>query len=227
MDCTAALVAYIALGISGLAEASTPAPVDDPGFTPLFDGQTLEGWERFGGQNTEAWKVDDGCLVMEGRGGGWIGTPDDHADFELRLRFRIAEPGSNSGIYLRAPADTSHISRTGMEIQILDDPHPRYESIQPWQRCGSIYHVAAADPGHLKPTGEWNDLEIRAVGPHVVITINGQTVVDDRIDQHPELEAEHTGLTRKSGRIGLQCHDGRVEFQDLRVRDLGQGRSAD
>ena len=195
-------------------------PHAEPG-QALFDGKSLDGWERFGGQNEGVWKIEDGCIVVDGERGGWIGTERDYSDFALRLQFRIASPGSNSGVYLRAPADTSHISRTGMEIQILDDDHPRYATIQPWQRTGSIYHVAAAEPGHLMPTGEWNTLEIRAEGPHVMIVLNGKTIVDDQIDQHPDLDEEHPGLKRPSGRIGLQCHNGRVEFRDIRVEELG------
>ncbi|WP_169972645.1 3-keto-disaccharide hydrolase [Tautonia rosea] len=206
------------LALLGMEDSTSP-PEADAG-QELFDGQSLDGWERFGGQNEGVWKVEDGCIVVDGERGGWIGTPRDYADFVLRLQFRIATPGSNSGVYLRAPADTSHISRTGMEIQILDDDHPRYASIQPWQRTGSIYHVAAAEPGHLKPTGEWNSLEILAEGPHVRILLNDTTIVDDQIDQHPDLNEEHPGLKRPSGRIGLQCHNGRVEFRAIRVEDL-------
>lgn len=187
---------------------------------PLFDGTTLDGWERFGGRNPEVWRIEDDCIIVDGEGGGWIGTDRDYDDFALSLQFKIIAPGSNSGVYLRAPAESSHISRTGMEIQILDDDHPRYASIEPWQRCGSLYHVAAAEPGHVKPPGEWNTMEIEAVGPRVVIRMNGATVVDDRIDQHPELEEEHTGLSRSTGRIGLQCHNGTVAFRDLQIRSL-------
>lgn len=189
-------------------------------FAPLFDGATLAGWERFGGK-AEAWGVEDGRLVSRGEGGGWIGTTREYGDFVLRLEFRLS-PESNSGVYLRAPADTSHISRTGMEIQLLDDRHPRYATIKPWQRTGSIYHVAAPRGDHLKPTGQWNSLEIHARGPRVVIWLNGVVVVDDRLDAHLELEKEHTGLRRSSGRIGLQSHNGRVEFRAIEVRELGR-----
>jgi hypothetical protein len=81
--------------------------------------------------------------------------------------------------------------------------------------------VAAPEPGHLKPTGQWNDMEITARGPEVEIKLNGATVVRDRLDKHPpELLAEHTGLKRTEGLIGLQSHNGRVEFRDIRVKDL-------
>jgi len=188
-------------------------------FENLFDGKSLANWQRIG-QKKDIWSVADGTLVMGGEGGGWLATPTDYADFELVLEFQLSSD-SNSGVYLRAPADATHISRTGMEIQILDDFHAKYAKVQPWQRTGSIYHVAAAKTGHLKPAGEWNEMKIRAVGPHVTISLNGATIVDDMIDKHPELNAEHTGLARKSGRIGLQSHNGVVKFRNVRVRDLG------
>ena len=44
--------------------------------------------------------------------------------------------------------------------------------------------------------------------------------LDARPDKHPEMEAEHTGLKRTEGLIGLQSHNGRVEFRNLRIKDL-------
>ncbi len=200
--------------------------VAEPGFRPLFNGMDLSGWARFGGQQeADAWSVEDGMIVSEGHGGGWLGTERDYDNFLLRLEFRLS-PGSNSGVYLRAPANDSHISRTGMEIQVLDEDAPRHQNIQPWQKTGSIYHVAAAETGHLKPPGEWNTLEIQADGPHVVIRLNGTTVVDDHIDRHPELDVEHPGLKRTSGRIGLQSHNDRVEFRNLRIKELDRAPSS-
>jgi hypothetical protein len=50
--------------------------------------------------------------------------------------------------------------------------------------------------------------------------LNGQVIVDDMIDKHPELNKEHTGLARKSGKIGLQSHNGRVTFRNVKARKL-------
>jgi hypothetical protein len=215
--------AALALALLAAAALGTDAPPADDGRVSLFDGKTLKGWKRLGGK-AEAWSVEDGKLVSLGEGGGWLGTERTYADFVLSFQFRLS-PESNSGIYLRAPADTSHISRTGMEIQLLDETHPRYAGIKPWQLTGAIYHVAPPKPGHLKPTGQWNAMEIRAEGPHVEIRLNGTLVVDDRLDSHPELAAEHTGLRRSEGLIGVQSHNGRVEFRDLRIKELGPRRA--
>lgn len=209
----------LALIPAGLVNPDSPREAET-GFVTLFDGRSLKGWELIGGKPGN-WTAADGVLACAGRGGGWLATERPFVDFVLQLEFRLT-PGSNSGIYLRAPADTSHISRTGMEIQLLDEPHPSFKNIKPWQLTGAIYHVAAPQPGHLKPTGQWNAIEIRAQGPHVVVTLNGAVVVDDRLDSHPELEAEHAGLKRKEGRIGLQSHNGRVEFRSIRIKALDQ-----
>jgi hypothetical protein len=218
-----AIWAFVLGGLTGLLAATDPPGSDDSGFAPLFDGKSLAGWQKIGAK-ADVWRIEGGTLVCSGEGGGWLGSEKAYADFVLRLEFKLS-PGSNSGIYLRAPADSSHISRTGMEIQLLDETDPRYKDIKPWQLTGAIYHVKAPEPGHLKPAGEWNAIEIRAEGPHVVVRLNGATVVDDRLDAHPDLEAEHPGLKRKEGRIGLQSHNDRVEFRRLRIKTLGGGGS--
>lgn len=211
------------LAVLGSLVAAAPQP-DEPGFRPLFDGRTLDGWQRFGakakpGETDRGFGVEDGRIVSYGDGGGWLGTTRDYSDYVLRLQFRLTAE-SNSGVYLRAPADASHISRTGLEIQLLDEEAPRHRGIQPWQLTGAVYHIAAPKTGHLNPPGVWNSLEIRAKGPSVAIILNGVKVVDDRLDRHPDLEAEHPGLKRESGRIGLQSHNGRVEFRYIRVKEI-------
>lgn len=204
------------IALVGVLFVSQPVSSDE--FKSLFNGKDLSGWTKIG-LKKEVWSVKNGQIIMQGEGGGWLGSNEEYSDFEFQTEFQLSSD-SNSGIYLRAPADTSHISRTGMEIQLLDDFHPKYAKVQPWQRTGSIYHVAAAKTGFLKPVGEWNTIAIQAMGPHVVIKLNGQTVVDDLIDKHPELSKEHTGLARKSGRIGLQSHNGRVAFRNIQMKRL-------
>ncbi|ODT97914.1 MAG: hypothetical protein ABS79_06725 [Planctomycetes bacterium SCN 63-9] len=221
MTASSILLAAFLVGIVSVAQetiAVVLAQSNAAEFQSLFDGKSLNGWTQITG-NPKLWAVEDGSLVMLGEGGGWLGTGRDHADFEFDFEFKLT-PESNSGIYLRAPADKSHISRTGMEIQLLDETHPRYRDIKDWQKTGALYHVSPPAPGHLKPTGEWNRMEIRLEGPHLIVKLNGAKVVDDRLDSHPELDAEHPGLKRTTGRVGLQSHNGRVEFRKIRIRDL-------
>lgn len=190
------------------------------GFIPLFNGKDLIGWKLFNSK-PEAWVVDKGMLVCTGAGGGWIGTERDYANFVLRLEYRLS-PAGNSGIYLRAP-EKGHISRVGMEVQLLDDFHPRFGRIDFYQHTGSIYHVVAPNQRASKKAGEWNAIEVRADGREVSVVLNGKKIVDANLDRalrDPATAAEHPGLKRVTGRIGLQNHHARIEFRNLRVKEL-------
>jgi hypothetical protein len=190
------------------------------GFVPLFNGKDLSGWKQYGGKPGN-WGVEDGLLVCRGSGGGWLGTERDYANFELRLEYRL-RPAGNSGVYLRAPEE-GHISRVGMEIQLLDDNHPKYARLDFYQYTGSIYHVVAPTRRASKPAGQWNELAVRADGRRLVVVVNGRKVVDadlDRCRAEPAVAKEHPGLARTNGRLGLQSHTDRVEFRRVRVKEL-------
>lgn len=205
--------------VSALLLAAALAPAD--GFVPLFNGKDLTGWKVYDAKNPGVWAVEDGLLVCKDKGGGWLGTERDYDNFVLRLDYRL-KPGGNSGVYLRAPT-SGHISRVGMEIQILDDDHPQYARLDYYQYTGSIYHVVGPRRRAVKKAGEWNTMEIRADGRLVRITLNGKTIVDADLGHYlkdPAIAKEHTGLARTTGRIGLQSHSERVEFRQIEVQEL-------
>ena len=114
-------------------------------------------------------------------GGGNLLTRDEYANFVFRFEFKM-EPGGNNGVGIRAPI-SGDIAYSGMEIQVLDDEHPRYKGkLQPGQRHGSIYDVVPAKTGFLKPAGEWNEEEITANGRHITVSLNGHVIVDSDLD---------------------------------------------
>lgn len=189
----------------------------EDGFRPLFTGMDLKGWKQYAGK--PVWKVEKGMVICEGNGGGWLGTEADFGDFELRLEYRLV-PGGNSGIYIRAP-ETGHISRVGIEIQLLDDDHPRYAKLNNYQYTGAVYHVVGPSAKASKPGGAWNEIHIRAKGKQITVVLNGKTIVDASMEKYladPAIAKEHTGLARTAGKIGLQSHTDRVEFRNLRIR---------
>ena len=192
----------------------------EPGFVPLFDGKTLTGWTLIGGKGP-GYVVEDGILLCPADGGGNLFTEKEYANFVLRFEFRLT-PGANNGIGIRAPLN-GRASYEGMEIQILDDQHAKYQGrIKPGQYHGSIYDVVPAEHGFKKPTGEWNEEEILADGRHIKVVLNGHTLVDANLDdvKDPEVLKRHPGLQNKSGHIGFLGHGTRVEFRNVRIKEL-------
>jgi hypothetical protein len=221
MTCQAAAAWGAVVLLAGAFAAPTgDDKLKDAGFVPLFDGKTLDGWKQYAGK-PGLWAVEDDMIVCKGDGGGWLGTTKEYANFELRLEYRL-KPGGNSGVYIRAP-DSGQISRAGMEIQILDDFDPKYSKLDFYQYTGSIYHVVPPTRRAGKPAGQWNSMIIRADGRTIVVILNGKKIVDANLDHYlrdQEVAKEHPGLTRTTGRIGLQSHTDRVEFRKLQVKEL-------
>lgn len=193
---------------------------DEPGFVPIFNGKDLTRW-TIRGQFGPGYVVEDGKIVCPVDGGGNLFTEKEYANFVLRFEFRLEE-GSNNGIGIRAPYE-GDAAYKGMEIQILDHDAPVYRGkLKPAQYHGSIYDVVPAKTGFLKPTGEWNFEEIVASGRHIKVTLNGTVIVDANLDDvtDPAVLNKHPGLARTTGHIGLLGHHSRVEFRNMRVKEL-------
>src|SRR5262245_19570078 len=77
---------------------------DEPpeGFESLFNGKDLSGWKVNQGGDMERWGAENGILYVSGRGGGWLMTEKEYADFEIRLEYKMPKHG-NSGVALRSP----------------------------------------------------------------------------------------------------------------------------
>ena len=213
------LVVLLAAATVGAGEAPKP---DAEGFVPLFNGTDLAGWAG----SVKGYVVEDGVLVCKKKGGGQLYTTKDYANFVLRFDFKL-EAGGNNGLAIRNPPG-GHAAYQGMELQILDDDHKRYAKLQPYQYHGSIYGVVPAKRGHLKPAGEWNTEEVTADGTKIRVVVNGTTIVD--ADLQPFIDGQdtpdhrgikgHPGLKRAAGRIGFMGHGARVEFRNIRIKEL-------
>ena len=203
-----------------LLSALAAFAASEPGFVAIFNGRDLTDWTLRGGSGP-GYIVADGKIVCPANGGGNLFTVKQYANFILRFEFRLEE-ASNNGIGIRAPYE-GDAAYKGMEIQILDHDAPVYRGkLRPAQYHGSIYDVVPAKTGYLKKTGEWNSEEILADGRHIRVTLNGTVIVDANLDdvKDPAVLKKHPGLARTTGHIGLLGHDSRVEFRNLRVKEL-------
>lgn len=209
---------FALLSCVAVSAAEVSQEEKDQGFVSLFDGKSLDGWIGA----TKGYGVEDGAIVCLKQGGGNLYTDKEYADFHLKFEFKF-EPGANNGLGIRAPL-TGDAAYVGMELQILDNTSPRYAKLQPYQYHGSIYGVAPAKREFLKPAGEWNQQEVIAKGRQVTVILNGTTIVDANIDEASTPKTidgkDHPGLKRTSGHIGFLGHGARVEFRNLRLKDL-------
>ena len=207
------------LALTLLAATLTVASAEE-GFEPLFDGVSLDGWVLLG-QHGDGYLVRDGKIVCPPGSGGNLLSASEYGDFVLRFEFKL-ESGSNNGLCIRCPLAWRRMAYDGNELQIIDNSAPRYAQIKPWQKHGSLYDVAPAKTGALKPVGEWNSQEVSAQGSRIRVVLNGKTILDvdtSEVRDHSTL-ARHPGLRRASGHIGFLGHDEPVEFRNIRIRPL-------
>jgi hypothetical protein len=189
-------------------------------FKSMFDGKSFDGWTGL----NDAYKVKDGAIItVPGiSGGANIYTEEEYDDFAFRFRFKL-EPGSNNGIAIRAPL-SGDAAYQGMEVQVLENSHPKYAGLKPWQFHASVYGLGPALRGYQRPPGEWNDQEIIADGRWVKVILNGKVInyldVVEAAEQETASGRPHPGAARKAGHIGFCGHGDAVEFKDLRIQPL-------
>jgi len=196
----------------------TSAWFAEPGWEPLFDGRTLEGWTERGGRydGDADWSVEDGCLVGRvgaGGRGGLLYTERELASCAVQLEVRIDAP-FDSGLFLRMAPE-------GRGVQVTLDDCPGGE-IAALFSDGFLLHRNEREPWR---EGEWNHLEVRCTGMGIrtEVWLNGRLVADHRVSDDA---AAAPGFAPR-GRIGLQVHGGRddppenaVRFRRVLVRDL-------
>ena len=182
----------------------------DKGFQPLFDGKSLNGWTPMPGGK---WEVNDGTIIgtspKNERRHGILLTDREFSDFVVKAKFRVID--GNSGFYFRAERVKSRVSVRGFQVEV-----------DKTQNTGGLYETGGRGWVH-RPTaevikkrlykpGEWTDLELSAIGGHIVVKING--VVSS------ELKKETRHLR---GHIGLQLHGGQnmhVEFREIAILEV-------
>lgn len=193
-----------------LGGATLARPAEE-GFTALFDGQSLAGWQG----DTLLWLVEDGMLIGRSPGIGYndfLATEKSFSNFILRLQVQLIDNKGNSGIQFRSERVSGSMEMSGYQADI----GPEY-----W---GNLYdesrrntNLAVADPKVLQKVlkpGDWNEYEIHAEGARILLKINGGTTVD---------YTESDASIAQDGRIAVQLHSGpalEVRFRDIRIKEL-------
>ena len=190
-------IATALLCLSMLVAACAGGP-QSPGWITLFDGSSLDGWNRTGDSN---WNLGEGA-VMADKGGktpSYLVSKESYGDFDLRVEF-WATADANSGVFLRASDPAKVGAATAFEVQIAD---ARTDGTG----TGAITDLAKVLPP-LKTAGEWNRFEISARGTQLTVTLNGK----------PVASAQSAKYAR--GPIALQHVTGTVKFRRVEIRPL-------
>ncbi|MGA7613501.1 MAG: family 16 glycoside hydrolase, partial [Xanthobacteraceae bacterium] len=200
----------------------------NPIFKPLFTG-SRQGWQMAGGGDF----LTIFGSILEARPNGlgllWY-TREVFRNFVLKVDWLSFNPttsvpggrADNSGILLRFPSlnasdpanDWKRASDRGYEIQIDDMGFNvnTGQNFSPLHQTGAVYDLAPSSTIASKPAGLWNTFEIEATSTFIKVTLNGQLVTNYSIPTS-------SGRGRE-GHIGLQCHTGNVQFQNIMVRSL-------
>jgi hypothetical protein len=198
------------------------------GWKLLFDGTSLEGWRGYKTETVgEAWKVQNGALVLTAAKAGDIMTKAEFGDFELAFDWKIAEAG-NSGVIYRVGLGESASYRTGPEYQVLDNQKATDNKLGN-HLAGSLYDIGPEVPRDLpKPVGEWNESRLVVRGWKVEHWLNGKKVVDLDLAS-PEGKAAIAASKFKAwpkfaslsrGHIAFQEHGNVVSYRSIKIREL-------
>jgi hypothetical protein len=230
-----ASLAGVALAVALAAPTARTEDGKPPaGFTALFNGKNLDGWK---GHTTmaerakqkpddlaklqetrtktafEHWKVVDGVIHCDGKGGVSLVTDKDYGNFELMVDWKIEKNG-DSGLYLRGQP----------QVQIWDsDNTPGAKGVDKGSGSGGLWNNPVGDKAKIplkkadKPVGEWNTFHITVIDDEVTVKLNGELVVDkgkllnywDKGKPVPE-----------KGPLELQFHGDPLWFKNIYIKEL-------
>jgi Domain of Unknown Function (DUF1080) len=224
-------LAAFTLSLSCLSGAVLHAQSVGDGFTSMFNGRDLSGWEGL----APFWKVENGAIVGETKAANeqtvflyWTGG--EPADFELRYRVRIVGEG-NSGVQIRSRR-TPNWNALGYQVD-YDASGYNVGSLYHYGRQPSATFAQRGDSVMIDSTGkksvtrfadtnkllegfrkgDWNEFRVLARGRRVTLWMNGVEMCSAE-DYEREFAAPR-------GIIALQLHSGapmRVEYKDLSIR---------
>jgi hypothetical protein len=205
---------YCLAGLLVVAAAATQvARAEEKEWIQLFDGKSLDGWKA--SENKEAWSVEDGALVCDGKRSHlfYVGDDKPFVNFEFQADVKTT-PGSNAGIYFHTRYQEVGWPKYGYEAQVnISHRDPK--------KSGSLYgEVNVSDPP--AKDNEWYTQTILVNGRHIVLKINDQTVVDYTEPEGKPAFSQDFERRLGKGTFALQAHDpdSKVYFKNIKVRRL-------
>ncbi len=190
--------------------AGEPALVEAAGFTPLFDGKSLDGWEG----DAELWSAKDGMLVGTSPGlkhNDFLSTRTSYRDFILKFSFRMSgDPNANSGAQFRSVRVPGH-EMSGYQADVGQG---YWGCLYDESRRNRVLVDASAKAKAAVRRDGWNHYVIRCMGDRITLVLNGEMSVD---------YTEKDASIARDGKIAVQIHAGgpmKIEFKDMFIQPL-------
>lgn len=202
----------------------------EPGFTPIFNGTTLDGWINV---NTApgTWSVakDDPAksdaepvIHCTGVPTGVLRTTKQYQNFILELEYRHLVAGGNAGLFVWSDALTARgqpFTRS-VEVQVMDGREEDW-----YTSDGDIFpiHGTTMTPENgrdkdktraypterrARPSPEWNHYRVECIDGNISLAVNGKVVTRGR------------DVSLRQGYICLEAEGSPVQFRNLRIKEL-------
>lgn len=189
----------------------------EEGFTSLFDGKTLAGWE--GKEDifrVEGGAITAGSLKENVKQNEFLCTTKSYGDFELRLEAKLVGPGENAGIQFRSERIPNHHEVIGYQCDMgLAGGKSIWGALYDESRRKKFLATGDDEVLQKKVKADgFNEITIRCEGPHIQLWVNGVKTVD-------YTEAEEN--IARTGKIALQIHGGKpaeASYRKIRIKEL-------
>ena len=200
------------------AETASALQSDPESWADILPPADLKGWYRVpvppsGQLGREQWHVDaeKKVLICDGDGGHdmllfnkEIGDAIFHFEFcYIKIE---GKKGYNSGAYVRNSKDGAiwHQAQFGD----AKDGYLFGQTLAAEGKKKGFNLSKQVTDMRVKPAGEWNTLEVTAVGKVLTLWVNGAVT------------CEFEGCGREKGCLGLEGEGYRIEFRNLKVKEL-------
>jgi len=182
----------------------------------LFNGKDFSGWTKVinnepGSNPDTTWTVKDGIIHCTGTPFGYLRTQQSYADYKLHVEYRWADTTTeapNSGIFVFTTGPDNFFLPKAIEAQLKMGNAGDWVLLSKGTLDGIQYDgIAKAVPRKgepsEKPRGEWNSVEIVALGNTVEVKVNGV------------LQNTGKDVYTDAGQICLQSEGGAIQFRNI------------
>jgi len=205
------------------SQSQSALETDPKGWKNLLADKSLKDWIRgplaAAGQlrpgqmsDPSPWKLDPAgeILICEGDrvGHEWLRYAPELGNFVVHVEWRFikleGEPRYNSGVYVRTSADGAiwHQAQASTGGGFLFAATPIKGVVQ------RVNLREKMSENRIKPAGEWNTYEVRALGKQITLSVNG-AVTSEFID-----------CEVPRGYFGVEAEGYRVEFRNIQLKPL-------